>query len=144
MTSIAHQEPHDLAYYRGEATGRSTGELISGIASDASEMFRLELEAAKLDLREEVGKAKAALVVAALGGSVLAIGSFVLAFAAVWALALVLPLWASALIVGGALVLLGGIFLLATRSKVKQLEAPTQALQETKRDVKWIKEKSSV
>lgn len=143
-TAVAHPPETSLERHRTDAMGRSASQLVSGIASDASAMFRLELEAAKLDLKSEARRAAKGAAIAGAGGVALHLGALVLLFAAVWILSLWLDLWASALIVGAVVATVGAILLGAGRKQLQGLSAPTRALDETKQDVKWIREKSSV
>ena len=119
---------------------RSTLELVQSIAQDSGTLVRKEIELAKQEIFEALvarAKAAAGLVVAGLFGLV---GMLFAATAGAWALSLVLPLWASWLIVAGAFLLLAGagaVFAMA------HLKVPPMAPEETKRtvkeDVEWAR-----
>jgi hypothetical protein len=113
---------------------QGVGTAAKNVAEHASTLARLELELALLEVKRKV----AALGVG-IGMSVAAgvFGLFALGFglaAAAAALALVLPVWASLLIVCGALVLLAGILLFAGLGAIKNgaPPVPEQAIREAK------------
>ena len=113
---------------------QGVGTAAKNVAEHASTLARLEFELALLEVKRKV----AALGVG-IGMSVAAgvFGLFALGFglaAAAAALALVLPMWASLLIVCGALVLLAGILLFAGLGAIKKgaPPVPEQAIREAK------------
>jgi hypothetical protein len=110
------------------------GTAAKQVAEHASTLARLELELALLEVKRKV----AALGVG-IGMSIAAgvFGLFALGFglaAAAAALALVVPMWASLLIVCGALVLLAAILLFAGLGAIKKGSPPVpeQAIREAK------------
>ena len=120
---------------------QSMPELVRSIASDTSLLVRQEIELAKQEIMEALtARLKAAASMTAVG--VLAVFMLIfLALAAATALDLLLPGWASRLVVAGALLLLAvpvGLFGLA------RLRRPPLAPKETKRtvkeDVEWAKQ----
>ena len=88
---------------------RSILELLAQIPSLIGDLLRAEIEAFKADLRLRAKRAGigAGLVVVALVLLCLALTALVIA--AIAGLALVLPVWASALIVAGGLLVIAGI-----------------------------------
>ncbi len=62
--------------------------------------------------------------------------------AVIAALALVVPVWAAAVIVGGAVLLLAGVLALVGIGQVKRATPPMpqQAIASTKRDIETVKE----
>ncbi|MEV4756706.1 phage holin family protein [Micromonospora sp. NPDC049559] len=106
------------------AAQQSTGELIQRASEQISRLVRDELALARLELTEK-GKHAGLGVGLFGGGGVLAVlGLGTLVAAAVLLLALVLPAWASALIVAGLLFLLAGVFALVGRQQVKRAVPP--------------------
>lgn len=115
--------------------------LISDIPGLIRELIEAEIESLKAEV---VGKLKAAGIGA---GFLVAAGAFaffavlVLTAAGILALALVLPAWAAALVVGGALLVLAGI---AAAIGVAQLKhgvppTPTQTIESVKEDVRVVR-----
>ncbi|GGS32900.1 MULTISPECIES: phage holin family protein [Actinokineospora] len=122
----------------------STAELISRVGDQVSRLVRDELALAKAELRQ---KGKRLGAGAALGGAagVLAwFGLGALLVAAGAALALVLPVWAAALIVGAVLLLAAGVLAAVGVGDVKKATPPVpeQAIASTRRDINAIKERA--
>src|SRR5262245_58422766 len=91
------------------ARNLSTRELVAEITGKASLLVKKEVELArnelKADLQAELAMAKAL----AAGALAALLGLNVLLVAVVFALAIIMPGWLAALIVGGALLLIGAI-----------------------------------
>ena len=123
------------------APKRSLFKLIGDIPSLLMELVRGEIESFKNEL---VGKLKLAGV-----GIGLLLGAATFAFfallvlmaAAVLGLATVLPAWASALIIGGAILIIAVILALVGVSSLKKgvPPAPTETIKSIKKDVRTIK-----
>ena len=119
------------------------GELARQLPEQISRLVREELRLAQLEMTQ---KGKRAGIGAGLlgGGGVIALyGVAALLTAAILALALVLPTWASALIVGGALLLASVALAGLGRKRVKQAmpPVPQQTQASVGADVEEIKER---
>jgi len=119
------------------------GELARQLPEQISRLVREELRLAQLEMTQ---KGKRAGIGAGLlgGGGVIALyGVAALLAAAILALALVLPAWASALIVGGALLLVSAALAAMGRKRVKQAmpPVPQQTQASVGADVEEIKER---
>jgi uncharacterized membrane protein YqjE len=131
----------------GPATGRtdlstaSTGELVKRLSTQLSELVRGELELARVELTAKGKRAGAGAGLAGAGGVVALYGVGALIAAAIAALALVLPVWLSALAVGVALLLVAGVLALAGRSQLRRATPPMpeQAVEGVQRDVETVK-----
>ncbi|AVT31978.1 MULTISPECIES: phage holin family protein [unclassified Plantactinospora] len=103
---------------------QSTAELVQRATEQLSRLVRDELALARIELAE---KGRHAGIGAGLfgGGALLALcGLGVLVAAAVLGLALVIPAWAAALVVAGALFVVAGIFALLGRRQVRRAVPP--------------------
>jgi len=124
----------------GNARALSTRELIVEITEKVALLARKEVDLAKTeikaDLEAELSTAKG-LGVAALG---VVLGLNMLLVALVLALATYIPAWLAALLLGGALLLIGGIvgYVSWTRRVTKPLAVTRKTLKE---DVQWAKER---
>jgi hypothetical protein len=105
---------------------------------------RQEMELAKAELTE---KGKAAGVGAGMFGgaglvALYAVGA--LTASAILALAIVLDAWLAALIIGVVYAGIAGILALTGRKKVEQATPPVpeQAIESTKEDVEWTKQRA--
>jgi putative superfamily III holin-X len=120
----------------------SVGDLIKAMSADLSRLVRDEIQLAQTEMS---AKAKQAGVgVGAFGGAgVLALyGLAVLIAAAILGLALVLPAWAAALIVGVVLLAIAGVAALVGKKKVSEAAPvkPERTVASVKEDVAEIKE----
>jgi Flp pilus assembly protein TadB len=117
-----------------QETEHGVGSAAKNVAEHASTLARLELELALLEVKRKVAALGVGIGMSIAAGvfALFALG-FGLAAAAV-ALALVLPMWASLLIVCGALVLLAVILLFAGMGSIKKgaPPVPEQAIREAK------------
>lgn len=120
---------------------RSLGELASDLPRNISDLVRAEIDSAKAEL---AAKAKAT----GIGVGLFAAAAFVLIFAlgvfiaaGIAALALVLPLWASALIVGAALVVIAGILVLVGVGSLQRgmPPSPEKTMASVQEDIRTIK-----
>lgn len=125
----------------GEPRKRSLFTLIADIPGLITRLVREELEQLK---QEMIGKLKHAgigigLFAGAAGFLFFALGVFVTA--AILGLATVLPGWASALIVGGALLLIVVVLVALGAANIRKgvPPAPTQTIESVKKDVDAIK-----
>jgi Flp pilus assembly protein TadB len=122
----------------------SAGELVKQLSEQVSRLIRDELKLAEYEMTSKakrIGRGAGMF-----GGSGLialyAIGC--LLAAAIIGLATVLPAWAAALIVGGALLVIAGLAALMGKSQVTKAvpPVPEQTVQSVKADVEEIKERA--
>lgn len=121
--------------------GESTGELVSRLSQDMSQLIRDELRLAQAEVS---GKAKQAGVGVGMFGAagLLALyGVGVLIATAILALALAVPAWLAALIVGVPLLAAAGIAALLGKKRVTAAAPPLpeRAIGSVKRDVDAVK-----
>jgi uncharacterized membrane protein YqjE len=122
----------------------STAELIRQMSEQVSRLIRDELRLAKIELVEKGRRAGigAGLVGAAGLLATLAAGSFVAMV--ILLLALVMPAWVAALIVGAVLLIAAGVAGLTGRRQVAQGTPPTPelAMQSVRSDIDVVKERA--
>lgn len=123
-------------------TDRSTAELITELGQQASRLVRDEIWLAK---QEMMSKARQAGRGAGLFGTaaviaIYAVGALVLA--AIAGVAVALPLWLSALIIGVALLILAGLAALIGRNHLRRATPvlPVEAVDNLKEDVAVVKD----
>lgn len=127
--------------YPGGTDQPSTAELVGRLSEQSARLLRDELRLAQAELAE---KAKQAGVGAGLFGAAGVLGLYgggALITTAILALALVLPAWASALIVAAVLLAVAGVAALAGRKRIKQAgpAVPERTIDSLKRDVDEVK-----
>ena len=120
---------------------RPTGELLSRLSQQTTDLVRQEIDLAKAEL---TAKGKRAGVGAGMfGGAGLfgVIGFAALTTAIVAALDLAMPLWAAALIVAVVYAVVAAVLAQRGRQKVQEVGAPIpeQATDSVKEDVQWAK-----
>jgi hypothetical protein len=122
-------------------TDRSTAELVKLASEQISRLVRDEMRLAQAELGR---KARYAGIAAGLfsGAGVLTVyGVAVLVATAVLALALVLPGWLAALIVGCVLLALAGVLALVGRSQIKRAGGmPAETVVSVKEDIGTVAE----
>ncbi|MBK1786283.1 phage holin family protein [Prauserella cavernicola] len=131
---MVYEEHRDL-------TDRSVAQLVSDLSEQTSRLVRDELTLAVAELQHK-GKRLGMGAGLAGGAAVVAwFGAGALVAAAVLALALVLPGWAAALIVGGVLLLVAGVLGLTGKKQVQSATPPmpTEATESVRRDVETVK-----
>jgi hypothetical protein len=123
---------------------RSAGEIMQEVIRDVGDVVRGEVRLAKAEVAEtarNAGKAGGMFGGAAVCGLM---GLASLVVAGIAALALILPLWAAALIVGVLLVCIGGAAYSMGRTKLKEVHAvPEKTVQTIKDDVEWAKHRTT-
>lgn len=103
----------------------STGELVQHASEQFSRLVRDELALVRAELTDKGRHAGLGAGLFGGGGLVAAYGIGVLVLAGMFGLAVVLPLWLAALLVGVALLLLAGLLAVIGRQQVKKAVPPT-------------------
>jgi uncharacterized membrane protein YqjE len=128
------------AYSYGAKNDRSISDVLRDIATNIQEIVRSEIQLARVELTEEGRKFAVGARALAVGGVVALYGIGFVLLAALFALELVLPAWAAAIILGAVLLVGAWIAVSAGLSRLKQLKAPVKTMQTVKEDALWIKE----
>lgn len=116
-------------------------ELLGGIVRDATDIISKEMMAARLEMREELEKAKSTAVLIALGAAAVMIGSILLALTLVYLLQEFseLELWACYAIVGALISGMGLIILYMGKRRAASTNlVPTESIEKAKEDARWI------
>lgn len=119
----------------------STGQLMTQLSEQTSQLVRDEVQLAKAELKESLKHAGAGAGLFSAAGLFAVSGWAILLAAAVLALGLVLPMWAAALIVAGVLFLIAAIAGLTGKKQIDQASpTPERAVENVKRDIDQVKE----
>jgi Putative Actinobacterial Holin-X, holin superfamily III len=99
--------------------------LIGGIANDAKELLLREVALTKLEAQYELRKAKSKALALGIGIGISILGGIflVLMLAHLLASLTSIPLWGCYGIVGSLLVVVGGVLLMAGKTKAEELDA---------------------
>jgi Flp pilus assembly protein TadB len=126
------------------ASEPSAADLVKQVTEQASRLVRDELKLAQLEMTRK-GK-QAGLGVGMFGGAglVALYGLGCLVACAIIALALVIPAWLAALVIGAALFAVAGIAALLGKARLKQATPPVpeETVSSVKTDVAEIKERA--
>ena len=123
---------------------RSLSELVKQLSDQTTALAHKEIELAKAEMAlkgKRLGIGAGAFGTAGLFG-LLALGAATAA--AILALAIVLDAWLAALVVTGGYLAIAGVLALLGRSKVQAAvpPVPEQAIESTKEDVQWTKQRA--
>lgn len=121
--------------------GESFGGLLKGILYDVRTLIRDEITLARLEMKEQAGRARAAAISFGVAAGALAFGAAFLLFALATAIADLLnwPVWAGFLIVAGLLSLIGLVTLASGKRQIRHVHAiPTETVSTLKENSEWI------
>jgi uncharacterized membrane protein YqjE len=123
-----------------QVSNSSVGELIGNISDDLSQLFRQEVELAKVELKQEASKAGKAAGM--LGGAGFAgyLAVVLLSFAIVFGLGNVMDLGWAALIVAVLWGIAGAVLYSVGRKRLKTVDpVPRRTADTLKEDARWLK-----
>lgn len=119
----------------------STGELITQLTAQTSRLVRDEIRLAQKEFQESVKHAGIGAGLFSVAGVFAVFGAATLVAAAVSALAIVVPVWAAALIIGVALLAAGGIAAFVGKRQVQEASpVPEQTVSNVKEDIQAVQE----
>ncbi len=126
------------------APDTSAGELVKHLTEQVSLLIRDELKLAEYEMTSKAKRLGRGAGMFGGSGLVALYGIGCLLAAAIIGLASVLPAWAAALIVGGALLVIAAVAALMGKSQVSKgvPPVPEQTVQSVKADVEEIKERA--
>ena len=120
--------------------------LIRGILTDLRTLIREEIALARVEIREQAGRARAAAMSFGVAAAALAFGGTFLLIAMAIAIADLLnwPLWTGFLIVAVVLSLVGFVTLAAGRKQLRTFHAvPEETVSTLKENSEWIAKRLS-
>lgn len=121
--------------------GKSTADLLKDLSNELTTLIHQEVALAKTELSEKTKKVGAGAGMFGGAAVVALLGAGALVAAAIAGIATALSVWLSALIVGGALLLVAGLLAMSGRKEVAKgtPPIPEEAIESTKEDVEWLK-----
>ena len=123
------------------AADASIGELMGQLSAQTSRLVRDEMRLAQKELQQSMKHAGVGAGLISAAGLLAVIGLMTLVAAAVAALALVLPVWAAAVIVAVVLFIGAGIAAWFSRKQAEEIAPPVaESAESVKADIKEIKE----
>ena len=124
----------------------SVGSLLRGILMDLRTLIREEIALARIELREQAGRARAAAISFGIAAVALACGGLLLLVALATAIADLFdwPVWAGFLIVAAVLSVIGFISLASGRRQLRTIHTvPQQTVTTLKENSEWIAKRLS-
>jgi uncharacterized membrane protein YqjE len=121
----------------------SLGQLFSEMTSELSALFRQEVELAKVETRDEAGRAARAGSMLAGAAVAALLAAMLLSFALAWVLDQGINRALAFLIVGVLWAIAAAVLLSAGRKRMKAIEALPQTRETVKEDVEWAKAQKS-
>jgi uncharacterized membrane protein YqjE len=121
-------------------TDRSIATVLSDIVGDLQQIVRAEVRLAKVEVQEELAKAKQGAAMLLAAGVVLILALALALLAAVYALALVWPPWAAALVVALVVGATGGLLAMTGMHRLKDVHmAPPKTVATVRENIQWAK-----
>lgn len=123
------------------AGDRSLSDVLQDIIGNVQEIVRSEVRLAKTEIREDAAKAKSATLWLGAGALAAIFAGLFLLLTIVYALTLVMPGWAAALIVGTALAVVASMTLASGVQRFKQIHpSPEHTVVTIKENIEWAKQ----
>ena len=123
-----------------ESSDRSIKEILDALRPQMQELVDKQVELARAELVPVGRQAGIAAGLLAVGAVFMLVFLILLSFAGVYLLALILPLWASALIVSGILLLIGGILAGSGANILRKLDPkPHRTISTLQQNIDWLK-----
>jgi xanthine/uracil permease len=122
---------------------RSLGELFSELAQETSTLVRQEVNLAKTEMGHKASRAGKHIGVLAAGGAVAYAGLLAILAGVIVLLDNVMPLWASALLVGVVVAIVGYLLVRRALDALKREDfAPRETIETLKEDQQWAKDQT--
>jgi uncharacterized membrane protein YqjE len=124
----------------GSRSDTPIAELVSDLSAQTSRLVRDEMRLATAELKESAKHAGVGAGLIGASGLMAVFGLAALITAAIAGLALVLPVWASALIVAVVLFVIAAVAALISKAQAKKVPPPLQVSTESvKKDIQEVK-----
>lgn len=119
---------------------RSLGDLFSELAAETSTLVRQEVALAQTEITQKATKVGKNVGFLAVGGAIGYAALLCFLASAVIGLALFVPAWAAALIVGAIVGIIAFLLISSGLKALKETElTPKQTVETLKEDAKWLK-----
>jgi uncharacterized membrane protein YqjE len=119
---------------------RPISAVLHDIVGNVQDIVRSEVRLAKTEVTEELGKARSASILVGAGAVMLFFCMQFVLLAIVYALSLVMPAWAAALIVAVVEGVSGAWFVMAGIKRFKKVRAAPKTVATVKENVEWAKQ----
>jgi uncharacterized membrane protein YqjE len=125
---VAHDDP------------RSVGDLFKELTHGMQTLVKNEVKLAKIELKESAIAAKSGTILLAIAVAPAVIGLVALAIGLTYLAALVMPVWAAALVVAAGSLGLAGVLALAAKAKFGKVDlTPDRTIEQIAETKQWLK-----
>jgi len=124
------------------ASIRSIPEILKDVLTNIQDIVRAEVRLAKAELGEELSKARTAGLLIGVGAVAAILSALFLLLACVYALSLVMPNWAAALIVAAAVGVAAAVTLGVGLKRFKTIQAAPKTAASLQENVRWAKQQT--
>jgi len=119
---------------------RSIAAVLTDIVGNVQQIIQKEIRLAKVEVRQEVGKARRAATLLAVGGAIAALALGFLLLAAVYSLSMFVAPWIAALIVGGSAGGVGAGLIAAGAKQMQEVAMlPPATMAALEENLRWTK-----
>lgn len=119
---------------------RSIPEILQDVLTNIQDIVRAEVRLAKAELGEELSAARSGGLLMGVGAVAAIFSALFLLLACVYALGLVVPNWAAALIVAAAVGIAAAVTLSLGLKRFKTIQAAPKTAASLKENVRWAKQ----
>jgi hypothetical protein len=120
---------------------RPLRELLTQLSRDAALLVQQEIALAKHELTAKAGQVGRGAAAIAVGGVICQMGALALTAGIILLLALALPAWLAAILVGAALALVGGVLVMGGKKRLTEIDVTLEASSESvQKDIRALKE----
>jgi Putative Actinobacterial Holin-X, holin superfamily III len=119
---------------------RSIPDILQDVLTNIQDIVRAEVRLAKAELGEELNSARSGGILVGVGAVAAIFSTLFLLLACVYALGLVMPDWAAALIVAAAVGVAAAVTLSLGLKRFKTIRAAPKTAASLKENVRWAKE----
>jgi uncharacterized membrane protein YqjE len=122
---------------------RSISEILQDVLRNLQSIVRSEVRLAKTEVGEELTKIKPAIVLLGIGAVCGLFGVLFLLLTTMYAIALALPLWASALVVAVVLIIITAITLKTGQKRMERVQPlPDKTIASMKENAEWARQQT--
>ena len=119
---------------------RSIPEILQDVLTNIQDIVRAEVRLAKAELGEELNRARSGGLLIGVGAVAAMFSALFLLLACVYALGLVVPNWAAALIVAAAVGVAAAVTLGLGLKRLKTIQAAPKTAASLKENVQWARQ----
>jgi len=119
---------------------RPISTVLNDIIGNVQDIVRSEVRLARTEITEELAKSRSAAVLCAVGTLLLTFSAVFLLLAIVYALSMVMPGWAAALVVGLGLGVIAALFLGVGIKRFRTVRAAPKTAASLKENIQWAKQ----